>query len=88
MAKSMFDESVKPGGRDAVLISLASFSSLLEANFAKEELRQHKDRINKIVAGELLATGATKAAIDAVKTALMIATLIPVLTVVTTSGSR
>ena len=59
MGEVMFDEKVKPDGPTAVLIALASHGGLLKANFAPEELRQHKAAFQRIgVFGiKYLATG-------------------------------
>ena len=80
MAKIMFDDAVKPDARTAVLISLAHYASLLTNNFAKEELQQHKGRIKSLAAGDILAAGATKSAIEAVQTAIIVAAIVPAIT--------
>ncbi len=80
MGKVMFHESVKPDPRTAVLIALASHGGLLRANFAPDELAQHKERIEMLANGDILATGATQAVIKAVQTAVLIAAIIPVIT--------
>lgn len=80
MGSIMFDESVKPDPQTAVLIALASQGGLLRANFAPDELHQHKVRIEMLAKGDILATGATQAAIQAVQAAILIATIIPVIT--------
>lgn len=80
MANVMFDEKVKPDARTAVLISLAHHASLLNNNFVKDELQQHQERIKSLADGDILATGATKSAIDAVQAAIMVATIIPAFT--------
>ena len=85
MADVMFDDKVKPDGSTAVLIALASHAGLLKANFAPEELRQRKDRIKRLANGDILASGATQSAIQAVQAAIMVATIIPAMTVATTS---
>ena len=80
MGHVMFDESVKPDARTAVLIALASHGGLMRANFAPDELRQHKARIESLANGDILAAGATQAAIQAIKSAILVATIIPVIT--------
>lgn len=84
MGKVMFDDEVKPDGPTAVLIALASHAGLLKANFPLEELRQRKERIKQLANGDILATGATQAAIQAVQAAILVATIIPAMTVATT----
>jgi len=80
MGKIMFHDGVEPDSDTAILIALAKHSNLLSMNFPKEELRQHKKRIRELAKGEILASGATKSAITAVQTAIMIATMIPIMT--------
>jgi Golgi phosphoprotein 3 len=80
MANVMFHEEAKPDAHTLVLIALASCGGLLRANFAPDELHQHKQRIDMLAKGDILATGATQAAIQAVQTAIMIAAIIPVIT--------
>ena len=63
-----------------VLIAIASPACLLAPNFAPMELKQHKQRIKELAQGEILAADATKEAIAAVNTAVMTATLIPIIT--------
>lgn len=86
MGDVMFNEKVKPDGPTAILIALSSHGGLLKANFAPEELRQHKDRIKKLAAGDILAASATQSAIQAVQAAIMVAAIIPAITVATTSA--
>lgn len=68
---------------DAVLIALAEKTSLLRINFDKDMLREHKGRIETIAKGDNLATTATRATIDAVNTAVMVAVVLPTFVVVT-----
>ena len=86
MGQVMFDETVKPDGPTAVLIALANHGGLLKSNFALEELRQYKDRIKRLATGDILAAGATQSAIQAVQAAIMVAAIIPAITVATTSS--
>ncbi|MDE0936210.1 MAG: GPP34 family phosphoprotein [Mariniblastus sp.] len=73
MADVMFNENVKPDDRTAVLIAIAFHAGLLKANFSPEELRQHKKRIQQLSEGEILASKATLAAIQAMQAAVIIA---------------
>jgi siroheme synthase len=59
---------------------------LLKANFAPEELQQHKNRIKQLAKGDILAAGATQSAIQAVQAAIMVAAIMPAMTVATTSS--
>ncbi len=86
MARVMFDDTVKPDGPTAVLIALASHAGLLKANFAREELRQRKDRIRQLANGDILAAGATRSAIQAVQAAILVAAIIPAMIASTTAS--
>lgn len=79
MAEAMFNKEKPPAERTAVLIALASHADLLRHNFAPVELKQHKRRIKELAKGELLASNATKSAIDAVHAAAMSAAMIPII---------
>lgn len=80
MSKTMFYEGNAPDSETAILIALAKHSNLLSANFPKEKLHQHKERINDLAKGALLASSATKATITAVQTAVMVAVMVPIIT--------
>lgn len=75
MAEFMFNDVKAPDERTAVLIAFAQSTSVLKANFAQVQLRQHDARIKEICDGKILAAGATKEAIVAVQTAIMAATI-------------
>jgi Golgi phosphoprotein 3 len=63
-------DQVKP--RTTVLLSLAKSTGVLKANFDKKDLKTRKDRIERIINGEVTGK-ATKEAIDAMNTAVMVA---------------
>ncbi len=88
MARVMFDDQTLPDERTAVLIALASHAGLLKPNFVPDELRQHQDRVRKLAAGDLLAAGATHAAMQAVQTAVMVAATIPAVIAATSAASH
>lgn len=56
--------------RSSVIIALAKSADVLRHNFDREFLKANKDRIKAIVDGDLLATGATEAAVQAAQAAL------------------
>ena len=87
MGEVMFNEKVKPDGPTAVLIALASHGGLLKANFVPEELRQHKARIKRLADGDILAAEATQSAIQAVQTAVFVATTIPIFIAATSASN-
>lgn len=79
LAEIMFgDGPVAP--RDGVLITLAKQTDLLRRNFDKALLKTHKQRIDDIAGGKMLATTATVETIKAVQAAIMVAVIIPVVT--------
>ncbi|MCK5407003.1 MAG: GPP34 family phosphoprotein, partial [Candidatus Krumholzibacteria bacterium] len=61
-------ENVEP--RTAVLLSLAKSADVLKVNFDKKELKGRKDRIERIINGEV-AGKATKEAIEAMQAVVM-----------------
>ena len=62
-------ENVEP--RTAVLLSLAKSADVLKVNFDKKELKARKDRIERIIDGEVTGT-ATKEAIEAMQAVVML----------------
>ena len=71
--------------RTTVLVSLASGTELLRQTFGRKELKARKKRIEQIVNGDLVGK-ATRELIEACQTALMVATIIPLMVVTTTSS--
>lgn len=69
MADQMFEESSVLDERTAVLITLAKCVNVLAPNFAAVQLQQHKERIEAICKGDLLAGSETVAMIAAAQTA-------------------
>lgn len=70
--------------RDGAIIAIASHTDILKYNFDRDLLKQHKDRLKKIVDGDLLPPNATKQTIDAMTAAVVIAAIIPAVIVTTT----
>ncbi len=68
-----------------VLIAICDSTGLLKANLDKKRLRERKRRIKQIVEGVLVGK-ATKEAVEAMQAAVMVATIIPAVTVAATSG--
>ena len=71
--------------RTAVVISLANQTGLLRLAFGKKRLKERKKRLEQIANGDA-CTAATKQAIDAMQTAIMVAAIIPTIVVVTGSS--
>jgi hypothetical protein len=71
--------------RLSVIIALAKTADVLRHNFDRDLLKSNKARIKAITAGDLLATGATVAAVKAaqaaITAAIVVAAVIPTVTV-------
>lgn len=81
---AVFTDASDVDARTVVLVSLANGTGLLAANFDKKELRARKERIEMIVNGDVMGK-ATKEAVDAAQAAVMVAVMIPAITVAVTS---
>ena len=68
--------------RTVALVSLANHTGLLKAVFGKKEMKAHKERIEKIMNGDLTGK-ATKAAIEAMQAAVLVACILPAILVTT-----
>lgn len=70
--------------RSSVIIALAKSADVLRHNFDRDTLKSNKARIKAITEGDLLATGATVAAVKAVQAAItaaiVVAAIIPTVT--------
>jgi hypothetical protein len=71
---AIFTDTDDVEARTAVLLSLAKSTGVLSANFDKKKLKTRKDRIERIINGEMTGK-ATKEAIDAMKAAAMMVIL-------------
>lgn len=65
--------------RDSAIIAIAQHVDILKHNFDRDLLKQHGERIKKIIEGELLPANATRETITAMTTAVMIAAIVPVI---------
>ena len=79
---AIFTDAGDIDARTAVLLSLADKGQLLKATFDKKDLKARKDRIERVVNGELTGKAANEA-IEAMQAAVMVAAIIPI--IVTTS---
>ncbi len=62
--------------RQSVIIALAKSADVLRHNFERDTLKSNKARIKAITDGDLLATGATEAAVKAAKGAIAAAIVV------------
>lgn len=87
MEHAIFNESDNLDERLTILIALADSINLLPKIFDKKEVKRYKDRIKAIVNGERTSKAA-KETIEAIQTAIIIASILPAIiasTTVTTS---
>ena len=77
MADLMFGQTTKHDERTTILVALAHHGGLLKVNFDKDRLKRNKERIMKVVAGDMYAARATKSAVEAMQAAMMVAVIIP-----------
>jgi hypothetical protein len=87
MRRAIFGDSSQLDPRTVILISLAKSADLLGIPFEKWQLKDRKDRIKKIVKGEILGE-ATKAAVEATQAAVFVAAILPAVTAATASAAR
>lgn len=76
---AIFSETDGLDPRTVVLVALADSASLLPLVFDKKDLKNRKDRIARIVSGDLAAQ-ATKEAIEAIQAAILVACIVPAIT--------
>jgi hypothetical protein len=86
LREAIFTDTKDVDPRTAVLLSLAKSADVLKVNFDKKELKSRKERIERVVNGEMTGK-ATKDAINAMQAAVMVAVLVPAM-VVTTTATR
>jgi len=69
-----------------VLIAICDSTGLLRPNFDRKKLREKKSRIRNIVQGNVVGK-ATREAVEAMQAAVVVATIIPSVTVAATAGA-
>jgi hypothetical protein len=85
LRKAIFTNTREVDPRTVVLLSLARSADLLKIPFDKKKLKERKQRIEKITSGDLVGKAAREA-IQAMQAAVMIATIVPAVTVAATAG--
>ena len=83
LATAMFGTG-EVDARDSVIIALANSVDILRHNFDRELLKSYKPRIKEISEGSLLPAGAAQEAIEAVRSAIFIAAIMPAIIVTAT----
>ncbi len=83
LEKAIFTDSKELDPRTIVILSLANSADLLKVVFDKKDLKTRKERIKKIVSGEITGK-ATREAIQAMQTAVTVAAIMPAIIAATT----
>lgn len=78
MANLMFGQTTDHDERTTMLVALSHHAGLLKVNFDKDRLKRNRERIKKVVAGDMYAARATKSAVEALEAAITVAVLIPI----------
>lgn len=78
--KALFGSSKEIDPETVILISICNSTGILRQLFDKSKLREKKNRIKDITSGNLIGK-ATKEAIEAMQAAIMVAVIIPAVTV-------
>ena len=79
LQRAVFTETDNLDPHTVVLVSLAHSAGLLPMVFDKKELKTRKDRIERVINGDALGQ-ATKEAIEVVQAAIMVASIVPIIT--------
>jgi hypothetical protein len=87
LREAIFTEKEGIDPRTVVLVSLADATGLLKVTFDKKELKARKERIERIVNGDLSGK-ATKEAIAAMQAAVFVACIMPAIIVTTTTAAH
>ncbi|MFA9454949.1 MAG: GPP34 family phosphoprotein, partial [Candidatus Aminicenantaceae bacterium] len=87
LREAIFTEKEDIDPRTVVLVSLAAATGLLKVTFDKKELKARKERIEKVVNGDLSGK-ATKAAIEAMQAAVFVACIMPAIIATTTTAAH
>jgi hypothetical protein len=78
LREAIFSDSAEIDPRTTVLIALANAADLLRIPFDKRELKKRKARLEQLTDGDLMGK-ATKQAVQAVQTAILIACMMPII---------
>ncbi|MFO7734337.1 MAG: GPP34 family phosphoprotein [Candidatus Aminicenantes bacterium] len=85
LRRAIFQDGGEVEPRTAVLLSLAKSADLLKLVFDRKELKGRKERIARVVNGELTGK-ATQEAIQAMQAAVMVAVIMPAAIAASTAG--
>jgi hypothetical protein len=83
---AIFEDTDDIAVRTIVLLSLAKHTNLLQVIFDKKDLKTRKERIDKLINGEISGQ-ATKEAVEAMQAAVMVACIMPAVLSATVTSS-
>jgi len=86
MRRLVIDNPIEVDPRISLLVALAKSANLLKTMFSKDELKNHRERIDKIAKGEELGA-LTQEVISAVQAAMMVAVMMPAIMAATTAST-
>jgi len=87
LRRAIFSDTRDIDPRTAILLSLANSVDLLSIPFEKRQLKERKERIKKIVEGELLGKAA-KEVVEAVQAAILVAVIVPSIVAASSHGGH
>lgn len=86
LREAIFTDTADVLPRTLVVLALIKATGLIERLFDKKELKKRKQRLEDLVSGQAVGK-ATREAVEAVQTAVMVATIIPAITVTTITAT-
>ena len=85
LRKAIFSSTRQVDPRTVVLLSLAKSADLLKIPFDRQKLKQRRERIDRLIKGELIG-GATREAVQAAQSAAAMAAMMPAITAATVAS--
>lgn len=82
LERAIFSDTPDVDQRTVIVVALADATRLLEQGFDKKRLKDRKQRLEKLTSGQLVGE-ATRDAIAAIETAIMVCTMVPIITAAT-----
>jgi hypothetical protein len=83
MEKAIFTYSSELESRTVIIVALAKATGMLDRVFDKKRLKEQKPRLEDIMSGQV-AGQATREAVEAVRAAVFVCTMVPVITATST----
>jgi hypothetical protein len=82
LERAIFSDTPDVDQRTVIIVALAAATRLLEQAFDKKKLKTRKKRLERLASGQLVGE-ATREAIAAIETAIMVCTMVPIITAAT-----